>query len=139
MTDTEISVCKHPTMNEQMDYPEKTFEWQQFPEGKVQFLGGIRGWDKRGYCTFAVELEGEVVYGEIARVFLPDQNGYTSKWCLGYGMRENVGILNEDGTLSNAKGIFSSAYVQRVQSLGCAIDPGRLGHGKATLDRQRIC
>lgn len=37
---------------------EKIFEWQQFPGGRARFAGGIRGWDERGYDTFAVELEG---------------------------------------------------------------------------------
>lgn len=95
-----------------------TFEWQRFPEGRARFSGGIRGWDERGYDTFAVELEGEVVYGEIARAFLPNHNDFNIQVIsFGYGMRENIGILNEDGTLPNAQGIFPSAYLQRVQSL----------------------
>lgn len=95
-----------------------TFEWQQFPEGRARFSGGIRGWNERGYDTFAVELEGEVVYGEIARTFLPNHNDYNIQVVsFGYGMQENVGILNENGTLPNAQGIFPSAYLQHVQAL----------------------
>lgn len=95
-----------------------TFEWQQLPEGRARFSGEIRGWDERGYFTFAVELEGEVVYGGIDCAFLSNHNDYNIQVVsFGYGMRENVGILNEDGTLPNAQGIFPSTYLQRVQSL----------------------
>lgn len=105
-------------MNKDMAFYEKTFEWLQFPEGKVRFAGGIRGWDERGYDTFAVELDGEVVYGEIARTFLPNHNDFNVQVVsFGYGMRENVGILNEGGPGPYAQGIFPPAYLQRVQSL----------------------
>lgn len=97
---------------------EKIFEWQQFPGGRARFAGGIRGWDERGYDTFAVELEGEVVYGEIAPAFLPNHNDFNVEVVsFGYGMRENVGILNEGGPGPYAQGIFPPAYLQRVQSL----------------------
>ena len=96
----------------------ETFDWQQFPEGRARFSGGIRGWDERGYDTFAVEINGEVVYGDIARTFLPNHNDFNVQVVsFGYGMRESVGILNEYGSLPNAQGIFPAAYLQRVQSL----------------------
>ncbi len=57
-----------------MNRYDQTFEWQQFPEGRACFSGGIRGWDERGYDTFAVESDGQVVYGEIVRIFLPNHN-----------------------------------------------------------------
>jgi hypothetical protein len=101
-----------------MSQHEDTFQWFDFPEGRVRFSGGMRGWDERGYDTFAVELEGEVVYGEIARTFLPNHNDFNVQVVsFGYGMRENVGILNKDGTLPNAQGIFPPSYLERVQSL----------------------
>lgn len=97
---------------------EKIFDWQQFPEGRARFAGGIRGWDERGYDTFAVELEGEVVYGEIAPAFLPNHNDFNVEVVsFGYGIRENVGLLNEGGSGPHAQGIFPPAYLQRVQSL----------------------
>lgn len=95
-----------------------TFEWQQFPEGRARFSGGMRGWDERGYDTFAVELEGEVVYGDIARAFLPNHHDYNVQVIsFGYGMRENVGILNDGSPGRHAQGTFSPAYLQRVQAL----------------------
>jgi len=97
---------------------EKIFEWQQFPEGRARFAGGIRGWDERGHDTFAVELEGEIVYGEIDTSFLPNHHDFNVQVVsFGYGMRENVGILNEGGPGPHAQGTFPSAYLQRVQSL----------------------
>ena len=94
------------------------FEWQQFPEGRAQFSGGMRGWDERGYDTFAVELDGEVVYGEIARTFLPNDHDYNVQVVsFGYGMRESVGILNDGSPGRHAQGIFSAAHLERVQSL----------------------
>jgi hypothetical protein len=94
------------------------FEWMQFSEGRARFSGSIRGWDERGHETFAVELEGEIVYGEIARAFLPNENDFNVEvTSFGYGMRENVGILNDGGPGPQAQGIFSADYLQRVQSL----------------------
>lgn len=100
------------------DTYEKIFEWQQFPEGKARFAGGIRGWDERGYDTFAVEIDGQVVYGEIDNIFLPNHNDYNVQVVsFGYGMQENVGILNDGSPGRHAQGTFPTAYLQRVQSL----------------------
>jgi hypothetical protein len=97
---------------------EDTFQWFQFPEGKVRFSGGIRGWDERGYDTFAVELDDEVVYGEIDNVFLANHNDFNLQVVsFGYGMRENVGILNDGSPGRHAQGRFPAAYLTSVQSL----------------------
>ena len=99
-------------MNKDMAYYERTFEWVKFPEGNARFAGGIRGWDERGYETFAVEIDGEIVYGDIDRIFFPNHNDFNIQVVsFGYGMQENVGILNEDGILPNAQGVFSPAYL----------------------------
>lgn len=101
-----------------MNRYDQTFEWQQFPEGRACFSGGIRGWDERGYDTFAVDIDGQIVYGEIARIFLPNHNDYNIEVVsFGYGMRESVGLRNEDGPGPYAQGIFSPAYLEYVQSL----------------------
>lgn len=97
---------------------EDTFQWFQFPEGRVRFSGGIRGWDERGYDTFAVEIDGDVVYGEIDNIFLDNHNDFNVEVVsFGYGMRENVGILNDGSLGRHAQGRFSSTYLERVQSL----------------------
>jgi hypothetical protein len=97
---------------------QKTFEWQQFPEGRVRFSGEIRGWDERGHDTFAVEIDGQVVFGEIDNVFLANHNDFNVQVVsFGYGMRENVGILNDGSPGRHAQGRFPPAYLQRVQSL----------------------
>ncbi|CAM5469902.1 hypothetical protein [Rhodanobacter lindaniclasticus] len=95
-----------------------TFEWQQFPEGRARFSGGIRGWDERRYETFAVEVDGDVTYGEIARAFLPNEDDFNIQVVsFGYGMRENVGILSDGSPGPHAQGSFPQAYLRRVQQL----------------------
>jgi len=95
-----------------------TFEWQQFPEGRVRFSGGIRGWDERRYETFAVEIDGDVLYGEIDNLFLPNHNDFNVQVVtFGYGMIEAVGLLNDGSPGPQAQGTFPPAYLRRVQSL----------------------
>ncbi|WP_144655620.1 hypothetical protein [Achromobacter dolens] len=59
-----------------MDIYERTFDWVPPAEGRVRFAGGIRGWDERGHDTYAVDVDGKVMYGEIARTLLADQNDF---------------------------------------------------------------
>lgn len=100
-------------MSKDMAYYEKTFEWQQFPEGRARFVGGIRGWDERGHYVYAVELQGRVVYGEIAHAFLPNDNDYNIEVVsFGYGMEENVGISEP-----TSRGAYTRAELETVRSL----------------------
>lgn len=101
-----------------MNVYDQTFDWVQSLEGRARFSGGIRGWDECGHETFAIELEGDVIYGEIARTFLPNQNDFNLQVVsFGYGARENVGIPNLDGPGPHAQGTFPPEYLRRVQSL----------------------
>ena len=100
-------------MSKDMAYYEKTFEWQQFPEGRARFVGGIRGWDERGHYVYAVELQGRVVYGEIVRTFLANHNDYNIEVVsFGYGMEENVGIPEP-----TSRGAYTRAELETVRSL----------------------
>jgi len=101
-----------------MNRYDQTCEWQQFPEGRARFSGGIRGWDEHGHDTFAVEIDGQVVYGEIEGAFLPNGNDYNVQVVsFGYGVQEAVGILNDGSPGRHAQGRFPSEYLVRVQSL----------------------
>jgi hypothetical protein len=101
-----------------MSLYDDTFEWQQFPEGRARFSGSIRGDDERGHDTFAIEIDGSVTYGEIDSVFLPNDNDFNVRVVTyGYGMRENVGILNNGNSGPHAQGVFPPAHLQRVQVL----------------------
>ena len=97
---------------------EHTFDWVSGPEGRARFAGGIRGWDERGHETYAVEMDGEVLYGEIARAFLPNQNDFNVLVVsFGYGSRENVGMPRQDGLHPRAQANDPAQQLQRVQSL----------------------
>lgn len=53
-----------------------TFDWVQFPEGRARFSGGVRGADELGHETFAIDIDGEIYYGEVRRIFLPNGNDF---------------------------------------------------------------
>lgn len=54
----------------------ETFEWIDFPQGRVRYAGGRRGKEEPAIETFAVEVYGRIYYGEIRRSFLVDRNNY---------------------------------------------------------------
>ncbi|CUJ38200.1 hypothetical protein [Achromobacter sp. 2789STDY5608621] len=101
-----------------MDIYERTFDWVPAAEGRARFAGGIRGWDERGHDTYAVEVDGKVMYGEIARTFLPNQNDFNIQIVsFGYGVREHVGMPRPAGHDSHARGVSDGETLQRVQSV----------------------
>lgn len=96
-----------------MNRYDKTFEWQQFAEGRARFSGGIRGGDERGYDTFAVDIDGDVRYGEIDNIFLPNHNDFNIQVVsFGYGMQGNVGNPHP-----NARGAYTEAELRIVRTL----------------------
>lgn len=100
-------------MSKDMAYYEKTFEWQQFPEGRARFASGIRGWDERGHEVYAVEFQGRVIYGEIDSTFLPNHNDYNIEVVsFGYGMKDNVGIPEP-----SSRGVYTEAELRIIRSL----------------------
>ncbi|CAB3665623.1 hypothetical protein [Achromobacter dolens] len=59
-----------------MDIYERPFDWVSATEGRARFAGGIRSWDERGHDIYAADVDGKVMYGEIARTFLPNQDDF---------------------------------------------------------------
>ncbi|WP_241074945.1 hypothetical protein [Achromobacter insuavis] len=102
-----------------MDSFEHTFDWVPAAEGRARFAGGIRGWDEQGHETYAVDLDGKTLYGEIARVFLPNQNDFNIQVISsGYGVREHVGMPRRKHHASDARDDGLSAKdQQRIQLL----------------------
>ncbi|WP_063584514.1 hypothetical protein [Achromobacter ruhlandii] len=101
-----------------MDIYERPFDWVPAAEGRVRFAGSIRGWDERGHDTYAVDVDGKVMYGEIARTFLPNQNDFNIQIVsFGYGVREHVGMPWPADHDSHAWAISDAETPQRVQSI----------------------
>jgi hypothetical protein len=90
-----------------------TFDWMQFPEGRARFSGGVRGWDEQGHETFALELRGNVYFGEIKRDFLDNHNDYNILIdAFGYGLEIEVGMPGAE-----AREVFTPAEVAVAQAL----------------------
>jgi len=51
---------------------EETFEWIDFPQGRVRYAGTARGRDEPPINVFAVEILGSIHHGEIKRNFFSD-------------------------------------------------------------------
>ena len=98
---------------------EKTFDWVQFKEGRAKFNGNVRGWDERGHEAYAVEIGGNIRYGEIDNSFLPNGNDYNIEIVsFGYAMEDSVGIPNEPGEQGLlARGAYTQAQLKIVRSL----------------------
>ncbi|MDR6938326.1 hypothetical protein [Luteibacter sp. 3190] len=53
-----------------------TFDWIDFPGGRVRYAGGSKGRDEPPITIFSVELNGRVFFGEFGRSFLANDNDY---------------------------------------------------------------
>lgn len=94
-----------------------TFNWVQFPEGRARFAGATRGWDERRYEVFCVEVNGVAYFGEIARLFLPNDDDFNIEVrSFGYCMDANVGIPDE-----TARESFEDDDLRIVRSLICQL------------------
>lgn len=92
---------------------EHPFDWQRFPEGRARFSGGVRGADEQGHETFAIEVDGEECFGEIARTFLPNGNDYNIEVvAFGYGSDSYVGMPVLDACRT-----FTMAQIDRIHAL----------------------
>lgn len=70
-----------------------TFDWKQLPSGRARFAGSIRGWDETGHDTFAVEVDGLEVFGELKESFAAGSNDFgITVLSFGYLDRLDVGI-----------------------------------------------
>lgn len=95
---------------------EKTFEWLDFPEGRIRYAGGRRGRDEPPITTFSVELSGKTYFGEFRRCFLPDGNNYDIE-VISFGWRQH----DWPGTEPHPKycAAFTPEEIGHVQSLIC--------------------
>ncbi len=84
-------------------------DWIDFPNGRARFSKGTRGWDERGYETFAVDLDGRVFYGEVDQNFT-GTSMFIEISNFGYQQEGDVGIPG------GAKA-FTRAEARRVEAL----------------------
>jgi len=99
-----------------MDKYTKTFDWIDFPQGRVRYAGGKRGRDEAPIHTFALEMHGRIFYGEIGELFREGGNDYDLEII-------SFGWLRHDwlGTEPDARYCASFALneLQEVQVLLC--------------------
>lgn len=94
-----------------MDSYDPPFHWVRFPEGRARFSGTKRGWDELGHTTFAIELGGNELFGEIDQAFLPDRHNFNVEIInFGYGRGEDVGM-------PNAAAVFNPKQIETAQRL----------------------
>ena len=68
------------------------FDWCNFPEGRARFVGGVRGADQLGHEVFAIEIEENILYGEIRKIWIDHYNFDLEIVALGHRSKENIGI-----------------------------------------------
>ncbi len=98
----------------------KTFEWIDFPQGRVRYAGGRRGRDEPPIETFAVEIDARVYYGEIREVFPPEQNHYSLEVVsFGWLQHDWSGVEPHPEYCAS----FTLNVLSDVQSLLCKVVP----------------
>jgi len=94
----------------------KTFEWIEFPQGRVRYAGGKRGRDEPPIETFAVEIHGWVYYGQVLTVFLSAQNNYNLEVVsFGWLKHDWLGVEPDPEYCAS----FTLNELSEVQSLVC--------------------
>ena len=69
------------------------FDWQDLPSGRARFNGLVRGAEQSGHDSFAVDCDGEVLFGELQRVFLANGNDFTIEVvAFGYRQASHLGL-----------------------------------------------
>src|SRR5690349_23064381 len=63
------------------------FDWIDFPEGRARFVGSVRGVDERGHDAFALEIDNDVLFGEIRPRFLENHNDFNVE-IVSFGIRD---------------------------------------------------
>jgi len=98
----------------------KTFEWIDFPQGRVRYAGGRRGREDPSIETFAVEIRGAVYYGEVCEVFSLEQNDYSLEVVsFGWMKHDWLGVEPDPEYCAS----FSLDDLSDVQSLLCETVP----------------
>lgn len=89
-------------------------DWVDFKEGRARFSGGIRGWDEIGHQTFAVELDGRSLHGEVRKNFLPDGENFNIQIIsFGYFSKDDVAMPRP----GQSSAVFSATGAEKAESL----------------------
>lgn len=92
----------------------RTFDWFDFPEGRIRYAGGSKGRDEPPIDVFSVEIGGRTYFGEIRRSFLADENNYNIETVsFGWPKRDWFGTEPDPRQCAT----FSPAELRDVQSL----------------------
>ncbi|SFW75717.1 hypothetical protein [Luteibacter sp. UNCMF366Tsu5.1] len=94
----------------------KTFEWIDFPQGRVRYAGSKRGREEPPIETFTVEYRGGVYYGEIDERYLADGNRYNLE-VVSFGWVIHDWVGTEPDPCSCAA--FSFDELSEVQAMVC--------------------
>lgn len=82
-----------------MGYKDKTFEWINFPSGRIRYLregGGARGRDFIPVELFAADINGKINLGIIKRDFLANRCDFNVE-VVSFGWT-SVGVIDDDWT-----------------------------------------
>lgn len=93
-----------------------TFGWKTLPSGRARFSGSIRGWDETGHDTFAVDVDGVELFGELRQSYLPDRHNF-GVLVVSFGYRESgsVGVpVGPDSQTVQSLDEATAAQVARV-------------------------
>lgn len=90
-----------------------TFDWKSLPSGRARFAGSIRGWDETGHDTFAVEVDGLDVYGELREIFTAGSEDFgVGVVSFGYLDRLDVGL-----PITPKKGNVKAVKTQAIDAI----------------------
>lgn len=90
-----------------------SFDWQDLPSGRARFAGLVRGADQTGHDAFAVWMDGQALFGEIQRAFLPDGNDFNIEVvAFGYRLDRNLGM-----PMLGIAHVFAASEVERLQQV----------------------
>lgn len=82
------------------------FDWQDLPSGRARFNGLVRGAEQIGHDSFAVDCNGEELFGGLQRVFLGNGNDFNIEVvAFGYRQASHLGLRDPgDARLFSASG-----------------------------------
>lgn len=94
-----------------MDQHHDKFDWVPFPDGKIRFVGGVRGVDELGHDAIAAEIGNRVYFGEIGNAFLPNRNDFNIEVIsFGWPGEEWLGMTTKDACAA-----FTAAEVETLR------------------------
>lgn len=100
------------------------FDWIDFPEGRARFVGLVRGVDERGHEAFALEIDSDLLFGEIRSRFLDNHNDFNVE-IVSFGLRDSGSIgeapFDPREILSIAKAETARQLILRLVRAGMAM------------------